>query len=335
MNLHLRRTLLLLPLLSLLFLTLGAANLSAQSLDYNYLFVSTRAAGTTEDGLAYEPGDIIGAQGLGGAWFMAFDASDNGLTANQNVNAFDLTVPELNGNAAAVPGAIYLTFSQPRVRVPGVPGWVTSSDAVVFEEAQNGNAPEDNYEMFFDGSDVGLTTRAEQIDSLSLWEIGPFAPNAVDLPSDCTAGMLFISTAANYRVPAAEGGSLTGRGGDVLAFCATNLGPDTAGFWFKAFDAQAAGFAPLRALRNVSVNDVGAMSPEGDWELTFSFSSHTDFNAGSFHGDANVVYLYETTGGVVGPVVDLNVDYPVLNGVADGLVIDRYVPQCNSVGPNC
>mgnify|MGYP006883614061 CR=1 FL=1 len=123
MNLHLRRTLLLLPLLSLLFLTLGAANLSAQSLDYNYLFVSTRAAGTTEDGLAYEPGDIIGAQGLGGAWFMAFDASDNGLTANQNVNAFDLTVPELNGNAAAVPGAIYLTFSQPRVRVPGVPGF--------------------------------------------------------------------------------------------------------------------------------------------------------------------------------------------------------------------
>ena len=101
------------------------------------------------------------------------------------------------------------------MRVPGVPGWVTSSDAVVFEEAQNGNAPEDNYEMFFDGSDVGLTTRSEQIDSLSLWETGPFAPNAVALPSDCTAGMLFISTAANYRVPAAEGGALTGRGGDV------------------------------------------------------------------------------------------------------------------------
>jgi hypothetical protein len=335
MNLHLRRTLLLIPLLALLFLTLGAADLSAQTLDYNYLFVSTRGAGTTEDGLAYEPGDIIGAQGLGGAWFMAFDASENGLVNGQNVNAFDLTVPELNGDAAAVPGALYLTFSQPRVRVPGVPGWVTANDAVVFEEAQNGNAPEDNYELYFDGSDVGLTTRDEQIDSLSVWPQDELIPGAVALPGDCTAGVLFISTAANYRVPAAGGGSMTGRGGDVLAFCATNLGPDTAGFWFKAFDAQAAGLAPLRALRNVSVNEVGSLSPAGDWELTFSFSSHTAFNAGSFHGDPNVIYLYDTTGGVVGPVVDLNVDYPMLNGVADGLVIDRYVPQCNSVGPNC
>ena len=332
---YLRRILLLLPLLALLIVSLGAANVAAQSLDYNYLFVSTRAAGTTEDGLAYERGDIIGAQGLGGAWYMVFDASDNGLTANQNVNAFDLTVPELNGNAAAVPGPIYLTFSQARVRVPGVPGWVMSSDVVVFEEVLIGDPPEDNYELYFDGSDVGLTTPSEQIDSLSVWPQEAFLPGAVALPDDCLAGVLFISTAANYRVPAAEGGSMTGRGGDVLAFCATNLGPDTAGFWFKAFDAQAAGFAPLRALRNVSINEASALSTEGDWDLTFSFSSHTAFNAGSFSGEANVIYLYETAGGVVGPIVDLNVDYPMLNGVADGLVIDRYEVVCNAVGPNC
>ena len=92
MNLHLRRALLLIPLLSLLFLTLGAADLSAQTLDYNYLFVTTRAAGTTEDGLAYEPGDILGAQGIGGAWFMVFDAAANGLVNGQDVNAFDLTL---------------------------------------------------------------------------------------------------------------------------------------------------------------------------------------------------------------------------------------------------
>ena len=126
MNLHLRRALLLIPLLSLLFLTLGAADLSAQTLDYNYLFVTTRAAGTTEDGLAYEPGDILGAQGIGGAWFMVFDAAANGLVNGQDVNAFDLTVPEVNGNTAAVPGPIYMSFSQPRVRVPGVAGWVMS-----------------------------------------------------------------------------------------------------------------------------------------------------------------------------------------------------------------
>ncbi len=323
----------LLPLSLLLFsLTLGAAAVAAQTLDYNYLFVSTRAAGVTEDGLAYERGDIIGAQGIGGAWFMVFDAADNGLTAGQDVNAFDLTAPPLNGAAAAVPGPIYLSFSQPRARVPGVPGWVMANDAVVFEAPLNGGTPEAPYALFFDGSDVGLTTRDEQIDSLSVWTPDELGPNAVAVPGDCAAGVVFISTSANYRVPAAEGGSLTGRGGDILAFCATNLGPNTAGFWFKAFDAQAAGFAPLRAPRNVSVND---FSYDGDWDVTFNFTSFTDFTVGSFDGVANTVYLYDTTAGVVGPVVDLNVDYPTLNGVADGLVIDRYVQQCNAVGPNC
>ncbi len=328
-----KRALLPLTLLLLFTLTLGAAVVAAQTLDYNYLFVSTRAAGVTEDDLAYERGDIIGAQGIGGAWFMVFDATDNGLTAGQDVNAFDLTPPPLNGNAAAVPGPIYLSFSQPRVRVPGVPGWVMTNDAVVFEEVLNGNAPEDNYALFFDGSDVGLTTRSEQIDSLSVWLPDELGPAAVAVPGDCTAGLVFISTAANYRVPAAGGGSMTGRGGDILAFCATNLGPDTAGFWFKAYDAQAAGFAPLRAPRNVSVND---FSYDGDWDVTFNFTSFTNFTVGSFHGTANTVYLYDTAaGGVVGPVVELNVDYPMLNGVADGLVIDRYVQQCRAVGPNC
>ena len=41
------------PLCLLIFtLSLGAAAVAAQTLDYNYLFVSTRAAGVTEDGLA-------------------------------------------------------------------------------------------------------------------------------------------------------------------------------------------------------------------------------------------------------------------------------------------
>ncbi len=327
------RTNLLASLLLIFLLSLGAAAAAAQTLDYNYMFVSTRAAGVTEDGLAYERGDIIGAQGIGGAWFMVFDATDNGLTAGQDVNAFDLTPPPLDPNAAAVPGPIYLSFSQPRARVPGVPGWVMDNDAVVFEEVVNGNAPEDNYALFFDGSDVGLTTRDEQIDSLSVFLPDEFGPAAVAVPGDCTAGVVFISTSANYRVPAAGGGSMTGRGGDILAFCATNLGPNTAGFWFKAFDAQAAGFAPLRAPRNVSVN---SFSADGDWDVTFNFTSFTDFTVGSFSGQANTVYLYDTAaGGVIGPVVDLDVDYPTLNGEADGLVIDRYVPQCNAVGPNC
>lgn len=317
----------LLALFCLLLLSLSAPIVSAQTYDYTVLYVSARGAGVTEDGLAYDAGDIIGTEGAGAPWFMFFDASEHGL-ASQNVNAFDFAAAHPTGNAVLPGEPIYMTFSQPRVRVPGVPGWVRANDVVRFE-APLVSAVGGEFELLFDGSDVGLTTRAEQIDSLSVWPSADVSAQDVSVPADCTAGVLFISTAANYRVPGADGSSLAGKGGDILIFCATNLGQDTAGFWLKGFDAAAAGFAPLRALRNVSVNQFDYSVNANQWNLVFSFSSWTSFMAGSFPGEANVIYLYDTgAGGVLGPVRDLNYDYPTLNGAADGLLIDQYLSPC-------
>ncbi len=324
----------LVALLVVLLLSAGAATVAAVPGDYTAVYVSTVGAGTTENGLAYQPGDIIASNGPGQPWYTTFEAAAHGL-AGKNINAFDLreTAPFNVNDVAAQP--IYMSFSQNRVRLPGVSGpngLVTPNDIVKFESTVV-NAPGDSFELFFDGSDVGLSGRDEQIDSLSVWLPDDLQPADVTVPQDCAAGVLFITTAANYRVRDANGASMAGKGGDILVFCATNLGPNTAGFWFRAFSATDAGLSPLRAIRNITVHEFEQDSQTGEWSLRFSFSSTTDFQMGSFSGYANNVYLMDTTSSG-DPIleVDLNSDYPTLNGNADGLEIDPYTVVCSS---NC
>ncbi|HOU41017.1 MAG TPA: hypothetical protein PK829_07090 [Promineifilum sp.] len=327
MNLRFNRTHLVALLIVLLF-SLGVATVAAVPGDYTAVYVSAGGAGTTEDGLAYQPGDIIGSLGPGQPWFTYFEAAAHGL-GGKNINAFDLHLTETTVTDV-VSEPVYMSFSQSRVRLPGVSGpngLATPNDIVKFSPLVP-TAAGDSFELFFDGSDVGLSGRDEQIDSLSVWLPEDFAPAAVGVPQDCTAGLLFITTAANYRVRDANGVSMPGKGGDILAFCATNLGPNTAGFWFRAFSATEAGFSPLRAIRNLTVHNFAYNSGTGDWELRFSFSSRTDFHMGAFTGYANNVYLMDTTAGDPILELDLNTDYPTLNGSADGLEIVPYTSVC-------
>jgi len=329
MNLRFHR-IYLIAVVVVLLLVIGVAAVAAVPGDYTAVYVSTERAGVTEDGLAYAPGDIIANDGPGQPWYTYFEAADHGL-AGRNINAFDLeTLNPTANDAVAAP--IYMSFSNGRVRLPGVsgPNGLATYNDIVKYEALLPAAAGDSFEVFFDGSDVGLSGRAEQIDSLSVWLPGDFVPVAVGVPGDCTAGLLFITTAANYRVPAADGTSLTGKGGDILAFCATNLGPNTAGFWFRAFSATAAGFHPLRTVRNLTVHDFAYDSNTGEWGLYISFSARTDFQMGAFSGYVNNVYLMDTTDLTPTLQVDLSTDYPTLNGTADGLEIEPYLVICSS-----
>ncbi len=329
MNLRFHRVYLIALVVALL-LMIGVATVAAVPGDYTATHVSTERAGVTEDGLAYAPGDIIANDGPGQPWYTYFEAAAHGL-AGRNINAFDIeTLDPVVNDAVAAP--IYMSFSNGRVRLPGVSGpngLATLNDIVKFEPGLI-NDPDDSFELFFDGSDVGLAGRSEQIDSLSVWLPGDFGPAAVDVPTDCTAGVLFITTAANYRVRDADGAQLVGRGGDILVFCATNLGPDTAGFWFRAFNATEAGLRPLRAIRNLTVHDFAYDGNTGEWGLYISFSSRTDFQLGAFSGYANNVYLMDTTDLIPTLQVDLNTDYPTLNGTADGLEIEPYLVVCGN-----
>ena len=309
---HTRRVLVVLALL-LAILTVGSA--AAQDYDFNYVYVSVAVPGTTEDGLEYGSADIIGSAGLGQPWFTFFDGEAHGLT-DHILNAFDFEAAAPTSTADAPTGPIYLSFARSRFRIPDIPGWVYAQDVVKFTPTLP-VAVGGDYEFVFDGSDVGLTTLDERIDALSVW-----TPTVSTVPDDCPAGVLFISTMRNYRVPAAGGGSLTGPGGDILAFCATNLGADTAGFWYRAFSAAAAGLSPRQAIRSISIHDFAQGPGPSDWWLEFSFIARTPFTLGSFSGAANTIYLYDTNMGVKDTLLDMSYDYPVLNGQASGLLID-------------
>jgi hypothetical protein len=76
--------------------------------------------------------------------------------------------------------------------------------------------------MYFDGSDVGLTTSGEDIDAIG------FTPD----------GKLIISASGSPRVP-----GVSGRDEDLLAFTATSLGWTTSGTWAMHFDGSDVGLA--------------------------------------------------------------------------------------------
>jgi hypothetical protein len=76
--------------------------------------------------------------------------------------------------------------------------------------------------MHFDGSDVGLTTAAEDIDAFAF-------------RSD---GSILVSTLGTYNVTGAGGATLSGGGQDILRFVPTSLGDLTAGEWSVYLDGS-------------------------------------------------------------------------------------------------
>ena len=116
------------------------------------------------------------------------------------------------GNELDTDEELYLSFEANRTKIPGIfPTWVYGQDIVKFT---NGAANYDGYEyeMFFDGSDVGLTTMSEKVDGISVWppEYYEVLAADVDFPYDCNAGVIFLSTRGRYRVQQ-QSGRLPGR----------------------------------------------------------------------------------------------------------------------------
>jgi hypothetical protein len=282
--------------------------------DPGAVLISMRNAGTTSDGLAYGVEDIIAVtdEGSGPEWFTFFDGSEHGLTAKHSLNAFSFNEVMWFGDAAPdgpisqedlmyIP-ELYLTFRPNSIKVPGIPGRITGNDVIKYSETD----PNDigTFEVLFDGSDVGLTTRMEKIDGLGFW-----APETLPEPEyseSCPAGIFFITTQGLYRVPGAWGGQIVGSGFDVLLFCATNTGSDTAGYWYRVFNNRDYDFfTPGRASTSIDVlgfqlMDMNApvpgsppsLAPEPDLAagIDFLFTPRTDFVINGLDG-----YTFETS----------------------------------------
>jgi predicted outer membrane repeat protein len=169
------------------------------------LYLSSNTDGTA-GGVAFADEDILQLNRATGVWSMYFDGSDVGVTSD--VDAFALMSD----------GTILISLDAD-VTV-GTLGTVDDSDILRFTPTSLGNTTAGTFTWYFDGSDVGLTTTAEDVDAID------FAPD----------GRLVISTLGSFGVT-----GVSGNDEDLLAFTATSLGATTSGTWALYFDGSDVG----------------------------------------------------------------------------------------------
>ena len=220
--------------------------------------VSARAGGSA-GGVAFAPADIMHYDGATGTWSMLFDGSDVGIT--KNLNAFH------RQDRTGAPDIFYLSFAanQP---IPGL-GTITPYDIVKFTPTALGSTTAGSFEWYFDGSDVGLTTTGERIDTLSM-----------------AGNQLLISVVGAGSVPR-PGGTLKFADEDVVAFTPTSTGTATAGTWAAYFDGSTVG--------GLAVEDVnGFYDDPASSDLYISLVNA--FNLGGVTGDADDIVRLTPSG---------------------------------------
>jgi hypothetical protein len=157
------------------------------------------------DNIKFDDEDILVYDIATDRWSMLFDGSDVGL-GKTDVDAFRVN-PD---------GSILMSFVH-TVNFPAPLGKVDDSDIVKFIPTQLGDTTAGSFEMYFDGSDVGLETGNEDIDAFSF----------------TADGRLVVSTYGRVNVPGVEG-----RDEDLLVFTATSFGVNTQGTWSLYFDGS-------------------------------------------------------------------------------------------------
>ena len=172
--------------------------------------------------LPYANEDVLAFDGTN--FTMHFDGSDVGLSGFI-IDAFAVTGPN----------EVLLSFTAAGA-IPGVAGTTDDSDVVRFTATSLGPNTAGTFSRYFDGSDVGLTTEAEDVDG----------------PEVLADGRVVISTFGDATVT----GVSSPRAEDLLAFTPTSLGATTAGTWAMYFDAGDVGLSTNA--ENVDAVAVGA-----------------------------------------------------------------------------
>lgn len=165
------------------------------------LYISPNYRAGVIDGVVYSDEDILMNVMGTSDWEMYFDGSDVGI----KVNLTDFTFSDDN--------CILMTFNGNQ-NIPGV--WLFKpQDIAKFCPTSLGETTAGTFELYFDGSDVGLNARAETIDSLDI------------LPN----GDLIITTKGSANIPRPPMANLKAKKSDLLVFSPTSLGTNTAGSW--------------------------------------------------------------------------------------------------------
>lgn len=208
------------------------------------LFISPLASGTV-GGVAFENEDILAVDRNTGQWFTYFDGSDVGLSS------FVLRGVHINND-----GTLLLAVNN-TATLPGV-GTIEATDILRFVPTSLGNTTAGTFELYFDGSDVGLDNNNERIDAIAI------APD----------GRLIISTLGSVTVPGVNAADE-----DLLAFSPTSLGANTAGSWSLYFDGSDVGLTDnSEDIDGVSIDRSGAiyLSTEGAYNVPGAAGNGSD-----------------------------------------------------------
>jgi hypothetical protein len=169
------------------------------------LYFSLASAGTV-GGVSAADEDVLYFDGTN--FSLAFDGSNVGLTALR-IDAFSWVSAT----------SLLLSFDAAGA-VPGIAGTTDDSDIVLFSATSLGATTAGTFSLYFDGSDVGLTADAHDVDAVEL------------LPG----GNILISATGSVTVS-----GVAARDEDLLVFTPTSMGDVTAGSFAMYFDGSDVG----------------------------------------------------------------------------------------------
>ncbi|NET44247.1 choice-of-anchor Q domain-containing protein [Okeania sp. SIO2B3] len=158
----------------------------------------------TLGGVSFTREDIVEYNLADQSFSKFFDGSEVGL------NGFRIDAFEVVDN-----NEILFSFEEPK-NINGIQ--VDDSDIVKFTPTSPGDNSSGSFELYFDGSDVGLNQGDENIDGLSV---------------DPLTGDLLISTIGNASVS-----GISSKDEDILRFNSDTLGSNTSGTWSLEFDGS-------------------------------------------------------------------------------------------------
>ena len=217
--------------------------------------------------------DIVAYDIAGGTWSLVFDGSDVGIGSL-----------EISGMAVLPSGDILMTFTAAG-NVGGLS--VDDSDIVAFAPTSLGTTTSGSFSLYFDGSDVGLTSNGEDVDSIAL------APD----------GRLIISSTGGF-----SGTGSNGADEDLMIFTDTSLGSATAGSFAHYMDSSDLGMggnsaadidaAGLTSEGNVLISIIGNTTIGGVPTTDEDVLEFTPTSTGSSTSGSFVMYLDLSTLGI-------------------------------------
>lgn len=187
--------------------------------------------GGGEDLLLFTPTTL--GDTTAGTWSLYFDGSDVGLSgSNETVDSV----------AVLADGRI-LVSTAGAVSVPGIKG--DDEDLLEFTPTSLGASTAGQWTLYFDGSDVGLTTSSEDVAALFVEE-------------SATVTTLHLATTGNFSVTGSAGTNE-----DIFTFRPTNLGASTTGTFAPGLtlDGSLYRLAPF-ALDGIALGSQLSLQPE-------------------------------------------------------------------------